>query len=450
MVKLSFRIVLATYLLLLCNRAIAQTKTKTEQTGKVTQAITVGKPVGKVQQEDLGLVTFATGLPNSLVAFCSGILLANDWAITAGHCLDVVEGKTTTVTAAFTTGSFIADAVYKFGAGSQDPSGPDIGLVHLRAPITVHGTIVGFSTRLWSGDVKQKTVAVFGRGPAGTYGAADFTASSVQGRNIVYNVGPGTATTDPGDSGGPGIIWDSNVPYLVGVTSSLPGGGTSFLQASIPVHRNWILAVPKSQWFPNRSSNSFDVELDEINGTLWTFAPFGNQLAGVPWAAAQRAATALCMNRAMAGGHFEGRQTGFRFAVQCSNRTQVQWQDVSQAQVNGTGWGFTDINAVQWARANRAAERLCAGANQGFAGGHFTGHSAGTNFGLFCFGAGAQWFDSSAQSREAAGATIGDLDQVSWVDASHAAKAFCSKMGFDSGFFNGQQVGDKKGIVCQR
>jgi hypothetical protein len=62
-----------------------------------------------------------------------------------------------------------------------------------------------------------------------------------------------------------------------------------------------------------------------------------------------------------------------------------------QAAINGTGWGFTDINAVPWARANSAAER-CVLASGGFAGGHLTGHSVGGNFGLFCFSIGAQWF----------------------------------------------------------
>jgi len=46
-------------------------------------------------------------------------------------------------------------------------------------------------------------------------------------------------------------------------------------------------------------------------------------------------------------------------------------------------WAFTDVNAVSWAQANRAAERYCATRGQGFQGGHFS--FAITNIAQFRF-----------------------------------------------------------------
>lgn len=445
--KINFQI-FAVFSVLAALPGAAQSQNK--ETSRVIQPLTAGTVVSKKQQEDLGLIFLRTGFPmQGGWVNCSGILLANDWALTAGHCLDILEGKTTQVVTAFTPGTFTADAVYKFGAGAGDSAGPDIGLVHLSTPVSVNGSTRRFVTRFWTGEVVGKTVAVFGAGTAvtpGSYLAANMKAREAQGRNFLFNSGPSGEMAVPGDSGGPGIIWDNNTPFLVGIIS-VTGPPTL---ASIPAHHGWIVAVTKSRWLPSQSANSIEVQLDEINSTPWTFAPHGSQLDRVPWALAQRAATTLCMNRGMAGGHFDGWQDGVRFALQCSNRTNVVYGDATQADINATPWAFSDVNSVSWAHANRAAERLCANAGQNFAGGHFNGHQNQETKGLFCYKVNTQWFNAvGSDVTQFLGSP--DLNSLPWPAAARTGTAYCRGKGYSGGFMNGHQVpGSRYGIVCQK
>jgi hypothetical protein len=163
----------------------------------------------------------------------------------------------------------------------------------------------------------------------------------------------------------------------------------------------------------------------------------------------------MCYNRSFAGGHFDGHQ-GIKdgnqgFGIQCSSGNTL-WRDVSASDIAATGWGFTDVNTVSWAQANRAAERLCAGFNQGFSGGHFNGHMRDGQYGLFCYQDGAQWFDATDPEIAATGFGFSTpkLDDVSWAQAARAAVGFCRNKGFSGGFMNGQQVPGRYGVVCQK
>ena len=97
-----------------------------------------------------------------------------------------------------------------------------------------------------------------------------------------------------------------------------------------------------------------------------------------------------------------------------------------------TGWGFTDIDTVSWTQASRAAERLCAGFNQGFAGGQFTGHRIGGLYGIYCYKDGARWFDATTAEIAATGWgwTSGDMDTEPWAQGARAATEFCRAKGF--------------------
>lgn len=425
------------------------------KTGSQSQELTAGTVVNARELERLGLIHVITSHPGQNGVSCSGILLANDWAMTAGHCLDVLEGKTTWVAPDFGVdrSQITADAIYKFGGGAFAPEGPDIGLIHLTRPIQVNGATAGFVTRFWNGKVEKGTkVAVYGRSK-GYYQTANMDVEHIHwGRNLVMKKGGDGETTEDGDSGGPGIIWNQGTAHLVGIVST---GGQALL-GSIPAHEKWILAVLKSQWFPARPTNSMKVYLDEINATQWSFAPYGNDLRSVPWSQAMRAASTLCVNRAMAGGYFEGLQNGTKFTLQCSNRKRVVWRDVPRSEFPA-GSQFSDINATTWAQANRTAERLCfvgprppgsLSRRRPSAGGHFSGHQLGPVNGLFCYTTNSQWFDSTPENRAAAGAVIGDLNTVPWIDAAVAATRFCRAQGAQSGFFNGYQVAGKMGVVC--
>jgi hypothetical protein len=169
-----------------------------ENTGQQKQGLSAGSTTVYLQQQrDLPIIGFRAqngatiariGRLELARATCSGVLIANDWAMTAGHCADVDEGKTHWVRYPNMTGNngpwIATDAVYKFGYHAGDVSGPDLALVHLTSPIMLNGSTTGFRTRFWTGSVLNRTVAVFGLGNAMTdYTGADFIVNSATGRN---------------------------------------------------------------------------------------------------------------------------------------------------------------------------------------------------------------------------------------------------------------------------
>jgi hypothetical protein len=462
--------------------------------GQITPAVIPGTApdgttpditVTEHEQELRGLVTISTG--------CSGVLLTNDWVITAGHCLSVDRNpKTMRISANWGPGGSqerTSDAFYQFGGGLDMSGrdldlkyGPDLALVHLTQPFTVNGATTGYRNQIYPGSaesLKGKTIATYGRGisiyavpgtpptPAtggGTYRAADLIVSTLDPDG--YRALPNKAgqITAFGDSGGPGFIWENNVPYLTGINSRVAyncidtkdckntvTGVTEAYIMSLPALRNWIQAVFTTQWHPTATSEPVYVKTAEIKGTKWDVTDV-NQ---VGWAQANRAAAEMAYNRGFASGHFDGHQDVARggYGIQVSGRGTIFWE-VTRKNIRETPFGFTDINQVNWAQANRAAERLCASANQGYAGGHFTGHMKRGSFdemyGMVCYKDGAQWFDATAAELNATGWAVGDLNTTPWAQAARAATDYCRKRGFTGGFMNGQQVGDRRGVVCQR
>jgi hypothetical protein len=458
------------------------------KTGQVTQAVIAGKTVESPEQELRGLVTISTG-PGS----CSGVLLTNDWVITAGHCIPVDRNpKSMTISANWGPGGTQArtsDAFYQFGGGFDTRGeyldlkyGPDLALIHLTQPFTVNGATTGYRNQIYPGSaesLKDKTIATYGQGISfyavpgtpptsaggvGTYRAANLIVSSLYSdgyRALPNKEGQIIAF---GDSGGPGFIWENNVPYLTGINSRVTPtcinnkdcqntviGISEAVIMSLPALRNWIQAVFTTQWHPTATSEPVYVQAAEIKGTKWDLTDV-NQ---VGWAQANRAAAEMAYNRGFASGHFDGHQDVAKggYGIQVSGRGTVFWE-VTRKNIRETPFGFTDLNQVNWAQANRAAERLCASANQGYAGGHFTGHMKRGSFdemyGIVCYKDGAQWFDATAAELNATGWTVGDLNTTPWAQAARAATDYCRKRGFTGGFMNGQQVGDRRGVVCQR
>jgi hypothetical protein len=217
--------------------------------------------------------------------------------------------------------------------------------------------------------------------------------------------------------------------------------------------RDWIVAVTASRWNPVVNSQPVFVYPAEVAGTKWGLMDVNE----VNWAQAGRAAAAMCYNRGFAAGHFDGHQGVLPpvpergFGLQCSGG-DTRWVDVTAGEIAATGWGFTDINSVNWAQAARAAERLCASFNEGFAGGHFNGHQRSGRYGLFCYRSGAQWFDATDEEIAATGFGWPTplLDNNLWAQAARAATGFCRGKGFSGGFMNGHQVPGRQGVVCQK
>lgn len=211
------------------------------------------------------------------------------------------------------------------------------------------------------------------------------------------------------------------------------------------------LYLTKRRWVPQ----------SEVNERLWPFIDINN----VNWAHAARNAARMCdqtswgepsPNQTMAG-LYNGHQNSAKgpYGLLCTGKghgTGVVIRDATLAEIGQTGWAFSDINWVNWAQAARAAERLCASANGGFAGGHFNGNQKDGNFGLVCHRVGAQWFDATGPELAAIGWGFATpkLDDVHWAQAMRAATGFCQGKGFEGGFMNGHQAPNKYGVVCQK
>ena len=436
-------------------------------------AIINGNTVTLQEQEDKGLVRLKVG--------CSAVLLANDWLLTAGHCIaNNRDPFSVTAVASWETlgnESRQSDAIYQFADGNEARN-VDLALVHLSSPFTVHGATTGFANHLnmnATASLNQQTLAVYGRGinefpnlGGGTWRAADLTVGSVNDSHRTFTWTPNGLgqIAGPGDSGGPYFIFQNGVPLISGIHSGSvrvctnPSSQLTCLQTmtaitsvtatSIPAMQSAIRAVLASQWHPTAISEPVWVLEAEIQSTLWGLTDV-NQ---VHWAQAARAAAEMCYNRGFAAGHFDGHQdlATDGFGIQCSGQG-VFWTDVTANQIAATGWGFTNINTVSWTRANRAAERLCAGFNQGFAGGHFNGHMVNGQYGLFCYKDGAKWFDATTAEIAATGWgwSSGDMDTEPWAQGARAATGFCRGKGYSGGFMNGQinRGAGLYGVVCQ-
>lgn len=466
-------------------------------------AIQDGTVIGAQEQQDLGAVTVRWSPTAGVTSSCSGVLIANDWLLSAGHCAAEERLTPTSVTVSAVsdpTGAAV-DAMYLFG-GFSDEIGPDLSLMHLSRRLTVNGSTSGVRRPFWSGsmdDLSQgvRSVSIYGQGHntrvapptpnitvcdnsllrgVGTYRSGTAQVSTVgledpghrtstwpnQGSptkvpggrlyGLVFASGR-TQLFLPGDSGGGTFIFNppDPTPFLLGIHSggascNTNGQNTAGYDVGIPAVRDWLGAILTTTWqSPATTAYQMPVRTAEFNGIRWSVPDVNT----VGWAQGARAASAVCYNRGAVGGHMVGHQDAQTKIVHCSGG-DTAWFDLTQNDINTTGWGFTDVNTVSWARAGRAASNYCS--THGFVSGQFNGQQRDGMHGVFCYRGGAQYIDATdadiAATRWPVNTT--DLDSASWAQAARAANEFCRPRGFVGGFLSGHHVPNKTGVVCQR
>lgn len=337
---------------------------------------------------------------------------------------------------------------------------------------SLHGqTVAKYGIGLSTLAEQNTTGGAMSPGGSGIYRAADLKVNNVSGYRLNYNPNEWGQIVMPGDSGGPSIIWVNGLAMLAGITSTgawdcfnnagmTPGqidtncrNSTFRLKGSsdiaIPAVKLALEAVLKTTWHPSATSEPVWIFGPEIQVSQWPFSDVNT----VHWAQAARAATQLCYNRGFVTGHFDGHQdlnTG-GYGIQCSGQGAI-WREVTAINMNATQWGFTDVNQVTWAQANRAAVDICNTTLGSFAGGHFNGHMKDGKFGLVCYKDGAQYFDATDKNLAdtSFGFPVPRLDDNLYAQAARAATGFCRGKGFSGGFLTGNQGPNQYGVVCQR
>lgn len=197
---------------------------------------------------------------------CVGVLIAPDWMVTAGHCVNGHQPgdyQYRMATADRTTGGVVvgADAFYPHPNYTPRGANYDIALVHLSqavdvGPVPMASTSPGVGTpaRLlgWG-----QTCPTEGCGqPSQTLQEVDSWVlddsacttryGNIDGPSELCVASPNGTAACYGDSGGPALVASDGVYYLVGTTSRGTGrncaAGPS-IYTDIAAYRSWIMST---------------------------------------------------------------------------------------------------------------------------------------------------------------------------------------------------------------
>ncbi|WP_433934888.1 hypothetical protein AB3662_09760 [Sorangium cellulosum] len=117
----------------------------------------------------------------------------------------------------------------------------------------------------------------------------------------------------------------------------------------------------------------------------------------------------------------------------------------TQSEIDRHEGGFADLTQVEWARAARIAQAVCA--SVGHTAGLFTGEQEpGKSYSLVCLSGRARRVSAG---RSELRQDLGDLNAVDWWTPMAVAADYCrSRLNSLSGFFNGIQAQDSYEIIC--
>jgi hypothetical protein len=465
-----------------------------ERIGRVQSPLISNVIVTAAEQEALGLLQMTANGRG-----CSASLLTNSWVISASHCLDAVGMRspgTVQLNGNWGANAQLGNADYIYRSWGLDYPGImyDFALIHLQRPMRVNGSTTGYVRQLSElslSDMKNINVAVYGRGMnvLATRNGNNFMASSGdnQFRSAVFTVnriepnlfwyppGPNGEMVGGGDSGGPSFEMTRGVPRIAGVHALCHA--ECLAGRSCPANDQWtwvskinecgdapvgyiasaIHDLMQQVWNPAQVMQTVQVRHTESQVRKEMLL---GHIDTLPWDYVRRAAMMACHNRGFDFGFLDGNaQPGVRYQARCVNAAAGRWYDAGPADMARINDRFSTIAQTGWAQGARAANDLCRNLDATAVGGLLTGHEfkiqpaggfADQKNGVFCFNrANATWFDSTQGELAAQGTPIGDLNGTGWAVAARAATEYCRKRFYASGgFFNGHQVGDKRGIVC--